>query len=415
MLLVQEFLRTQNFLRLEHHHGVNASFSNDRRKVSLNYDQIASKENDLLAQQCRGLILARPNGEPFHPTPGDHITGETVVVARPFDRFFNHGQQGANAAALLGQPGTRVFEKLDGTLCIVYFDPHQATWHVATRAVPEADRHIDGFKEHTFRSLFELAIRVQLGKSFDAFTQPLVEEMTYCFELTTPYNRVVVEYPEPGVHLLGLRENQTGEEFCPSAINDPHLPKAPSHSCETFEQLLEIVTSRSPTLSEGVVVRGADFTRVKVKNPAWAALSGLKSSAAASPRRLLETILLGRHDDVFPLLPPDLRAKGEHLRDRLDLASCGINGAFENYRSVAKDLARRQKDGNERKEFALLCQRYKRWMPPFMERYIGRCGDFFDFVQKKKDPATGTWTDSFLDALLEVITSDRVFPADGDR
>ncbi len=200
--LVVEYLRTHSAADLLAAHGVKLSSGTRGYKASLNYDQLQAKDSDPLACECRGLILATPDGRPL---PTDGVVGETIVMARPMDRFFNHGA-GAAPAVDIEHPESRVFEKLDGTLCIVYWDQHAREWCVATRAVCDADRTIDGFGEHTFRTLFEHALREHVGLSFDAFTEKLFSLWTYCFELTTPQNRIVVDNRESKVHCLAIRD-----------------------------------------------------------------------------------------------------------------------------------------------------------------------------------------------------------------
>src|SRR5215472_2256731 len=103
MLLVQEYLETHTLGDLARDHGVYASFSKSGYKFSLNYDQIEAKESDPLAQQCRGLILATPDGQPVvgQRTPDGKIDrtgtviGKTKILAYPMNRFFNYGQSAA--------------------------------------------------------------------------------------------------------------------------------------------------------------------------------------------------------------------------------------------------------------------------------------------------------------------------------
>ena len=129
MLLVQEYLKTHTFGDLIKDHGVYPSFSKSGRKFSLNYDQIEAKENDPLAQECRGLILAPVDGQPVYceldlngKRHYENVgPGETVILAYPMKRFFNHGQ-GSAAEINWHDPKLAVLEKLDGTLCIVYHD-----------------------------------------------------------------------------------------------------------------------------------------------------------------------------------------------------------------------------------------------------------------------------------------------------
>ena len=100
MLLVQQYLMHRTFGQLEKEHGVYASFSRDGKKWSLNYDQIEAREDDPLAQECRGLILACADHKPMYcrlDAQGkrhyeEMSAGSTVVIAYPLRRFFNAGQ-----------------------------------------------------------------------------------------------------------------------------------------------------------------------------------------------------------------------------------------------------------------------------------------------------------------------------------
>jgi hypothetical protein len=83
-------------------------------------------------------------------------------MALPMGRFFNYGQ-GAAAAVDLDSTETRFCEKLDGTLCIMYWDRHLGVWSVATRSVPDADLPMDGFGNQTFADLFWKAFKASGG------------------------------------------------------------------------------------------------------------------------------------------------------------------------------------------------------------------------------------------------------------
>lgn len=392
---VQRYLLTRSLDDLARDHGVYASLSADGRKASLTYDQIEAKESDALACQCRGLVLARADGEVFAKGAPP---GETRVLARPFDRFFNHGQHGADAAAMLGKPGTRVCEKVDGTLCIVYFDDLQGRWHVATRSVPEADKPINGFagstdKPMSFRDLFELALKDSHALAFDDFAAHLEPSTTYLFELATPYNMVLVRYESCGLHFLGARLRD-GTERPPSDFAHLPTPHAPSYPCDTMEALVALVSSRPPTDSEGVVVVDAAFRRVKVKSPAYVALHGLKDSVANSPRRLMELILLGREDDTFPMLPKLVREHGEMLRAQYAFTLRRMDDAYERLLAEATG-------DNPRKAFALAVQRDGLSIAPMMARYTGQCASFRAWVDGRRQ-GDGSWPDGFLDTLMAI-------------
>ena len=399
MLPVQRFLRWGSFTDLAAAHGLYASFSGDRRKCSLNYDMIEAREDDALASQCRGLILARVGHTPF-PVGEFEAVGETIVVARPFDRFFNHGQNGADAGALLGRAGTRVFEKIDGTLCILYFDAYRGQWCVATRSVPDADRTVDGFADHTFRSLFEVAVDDGLAMSWAHFTSLLGRPYTYCFELTSPRaGSGVVNYGDAHrLHLLAVRDIDSGFEVCPSTFN-MSIPVATSHALSSVEAMRSMVEGRQPREAEGVVVRGfgrlanGSFPRVKVKSSAYVAAHGLSSDVGASPRNLLRVILSGQWDDVGPLCRKHLREHGDALVVNLAAWSQVTNTAFSHLNAQT---------GGDRKAFAIAVQMAGLPIAPMMAMWTEQATDARAWVDSRK--VKGEWSDAFLDSLATMLT-----------
>lgn len=198
-LIVQDFLMVHSAAWLREEHGVKLRWSNQRLGVfTLNYDQIEVRDSDPLSQQCRGLILRAHDASVFGRE--DKPIGLTSIVARPFDRFFNHGTE---ACADVDFGHARFYEKIDGTLCIVHYD--EGAWHVATRSVPDADVVIAGMTGLTFRGLFERVAGGKLGRG-------LRTDCTYLFELKAAENQVVCAYPQEQVWLLGVRETQSGVE-----------------------------------------------------------------------------------------------------------------------------------------------------------------------------------------------------------
>lgn len=110
-LLVQDYLLTHTFAELRAEHGVKFRPSACGRKVSMNYDMIEAHDSNKIAQECRGLVLAKVDNSVF--VGESEIIGETKVLARPFHRFFNLGQDAA-AKIDFNDPETRFYEKLDG-------------------------------------------------------------------------------------------------------------------------------------------------------------------------------------------------------------------------------------------------------------------------------------------------------------
>ena len=404
MLLVQEFLQNHTLKELQEKHGVYCRFSKSGHKASFNYDQIEAKENDPLAQECRGLILALEDSDKIRPTignlqlPSDNlILGKTKVLGYPMRRFFNYGQ-GAAANINWSDPNLAVLEKLDGTLCIVYHDPFIDQWCVATRSVSEADLLMDN-GIFTFRTLFEKALFDTTGLSFDEYVAKLDKGITYCFELTTPYNRVVVEYKNNGITLLAMRELTSLQEISFNELKDLYgVPVVQAHTYTSVEDIVNWVSSLNPLEHEGVVVRDSNFNRIKVKNAGYIAYNKLHDRLGSSERNLMEFILLETDDDIISALAPEIGQNMVKLKEGLQKALIKYDSV---YHLIQGNLETFGLKGNK-KEFAIRISTNHKdmWHAPFFQMFDGKASNMKDFIQKNKKD--GTWGDSFLDKILQL-------------
>jgi T4 RnlA family RNA ligase len=404
MLLVQKYLETHTFGDLARDHGVYASFSKSGHKFSLNYDQIEAKESDPLSQETRGLILSAEDGKFFlsqavvvnGKLSYDLVSpGQTRVLAYPMNRFFNHGQ-GSAAEINWHDPNLAVLEKLDGTLTIVYWDPFTNLWCVATRSVSEADLIMDNGL-FTFRTLFEKALYDTTGGlPFDQFAALLDKGYTYCFELTTPYNRIVVAYPECRITMLAARKMSSLKEVDPREVKIDVIPVVQAHTYTSVQELVDWVSSLNPMEHEGVVVRDGDYNRIKVKNAAYVAYNKVRDALATSPRNMVELILLEKDDDVIPMLP-------EEIVKNLQKIKVGIQSVIKVHDAAYLE-AKAQADAimpNDKKTFAILITKNKDlWTAPFFNMFDGKSANMRDFI--KKNCKDGSWGNSFLDKMLEL-------------
>jgi len=410
MLLVQKFLENKTFGDLIKEHGVYASFSKSGHKFSLNYDQIEAKESDPLAQECRGLILSAPDGKSFlHDAvivngKLSYVSicpGQTKILAYPMKRFFNHGQ-GSAAEVDWKDPNLAILEKLDGTLCIVYHDPFTDKWCVATRAVSEADLIMDNGL-FTFRSLFEKAFEETTGFSFNSPIGDLNKNYTYCFELTTPYNRIVVNYLTNGVTLLAVRDLLSLEELNPRHVISidliPGMPVVQAHTYTSVEELVNWVSSLNPMEHEGVVVRDSQYNRIKVKNAAYVAYNKVRDVLGSSERNCLEFVLLEKDDDVAQFLPEEINKNMARIKEALKIVIKNHDDAYQAAWTEANAKA-----PGDKKTFAILITKNKSlWTAPFFQMFDGKATNMRDFINKNRKD--GTWSSGFLDKLLEFSKS----------
>lgn len=383
MLNVQTYLLNHSLSDLKINHGINFRWSlKNPNKISLNYDQLEAKDDDILAQECRGLVLKRING----PCSDDVVFGNSIVFARPMNRFFNFGQ---STASKIDVDSISFFEKLDGTNSILYFDQDLKKWSMATRSVPDADLFVDG-TSYTFRDLFDKALEYETVKSSSLFYYKLDTNLTYIFELCTPYNQIVVPYRNFQLFLLAVRNTVTGEEYNIEDFKHLTIPLAPKYNLNSLNEMISFVNSRNPSEHEGIVICDKFFNRNKVKNPAYMALNKIRDSVAKSPRAMLEVILLEKEDDIIPMLPPALQSDLLSLKEK-----------YISYISYTEKLYK-ELYHNDRKTFALrIKEKCPYNMSYFMSRYMNKVSSLRKWINSHK--INNEWPNSILDNLLELM------------
>lgn len=267
LLITEYFLSGKTPQDLEAEYGVGHRWHPRYPNLLLvKYSQIDSPMGEKIVQECRGLILDRDNG--FRP------------VNRPFGKFFNYGEGHAED---IDWGTARVQEKMDGSLCTIWF--YQGEWHVSTTGSPDAGGGVGDFP-FSFRELFWRTFQ-ELG-----YEVPREHERDLCFmfELTSKYNRIVVVHDQPALTLLAVRSRVDGSELDPNLFQGRY--KVVQHfPLSSFKEVLGTFPSLDPIRQEGYVVVDGNFNRVKVKHPGYVALHHLKEGATT--KNFLEIIRSG--------------------------------------------------------------------------------------------------------------------------
>lgn len=299
-LAVQEYLRVHGLEALCERFAIRAKRHEAHPNlVHLKYSQIESPMGETVVQQCRGIVLDE--------------SAEWAAVCVPYFKFFNHGE--GHAASIDWSTAT-VYEKLDGTLCCLYF--YEDEWHVSTTGTPDASGPVGGDSQ-TFRDLFW---ETWGGLSYEF---PCCKKATYLFELMTPLNRVVVPHASSRLVLHGVRSRPTLREHDPRWI--AHLHDWECVRTFPFGSLAAVVeqaNNLSPLESEGYVVCDAQFNRVKVKGSQYVALAHAKDRL--TERGMLDLVRVNEGSEFlayFPELAAEYdrqKARYESLIDRIGLA-----------------------------------------------------------------------------------------------
>lgn len=175
---------------------------------------------------CRGLI----------------VRADDTVHARPFPKFFNLGEM----ASLPALP-YRVFDKLDGSLGIVYEHPDGEP-AVATRGSFTSDQ-----------ALWATAWLRANPDYLRAARFAIVDGVTLLCEIIYPNNRIVIDYADKAdLTLLAAIDIATGRDI--------HWDEWPGERAVEYPAVpLEALTNTGATNREGFVILWSDGTRAKAK------------------------------------------------------------------------------------------------------------------------------------------------------
>jgi hypothetical protein len=331
-LLIQDYLRSGKTLEdLVLEHGVYSKITNG--KIALSYDQLEAKNTDPIACECRGLVLEETTYN---------------IVAAPLWRFFNDSQTDLTPKDFDWE-SAKYLSKVDGTLGIIY--AHEDRWYIGTRSRCEADVNIDSL-DITFSGLFDIAV-TEMYKELAPETSMFsvnkkniqdfmscfgkkAKQYTFCFEITSPYNRIVCKYDDIRLTLLMVRNNITFLEEDPKLwLNDRTdlfgLKTPEEFHFNNIQHMIEFIRDSNPEDTEGLVVVDKNFNRIKVKSPQYMAFSKMRDSLSTSIKGCVEVILLGKDDDVVGMMP-DLIA--DRIRKLKPVIQFVMHKAEEEYANI---------------------------------------------------------------------------------
>ena len=347
MLRVQEFIKENvNWRELLSSSPYFIKISDDnmfgRNLVLLKYDQLNSDLGNDIVQECRGLIL-------------DSDTFD--IVSYPFNKFFNYGE---SHAATIDWASAYVTQKLDGSIVKVV-NMGNGNFLISTNGCIDAFKcEVSNDYGTPFKNFGELVME---GFKFYGITEKdfptlFADGFTYIFELTSPWNQVVVKWKETKMNLIGVRDNITCKEIfykdhpLAKVFNTPEI--YPIKSIEDCVKAAE----KLPKNNEGYVVCDKDFNRIKVKSPLYLQLHYMAGNQVWSPSRVMDIIRANEVSEYLAYFPKfkvafdELNAKYLDLIRRVD----GIKVEIDNLRSsgkitTKKELASWVFSDNDRKSF----------------------------------------------------------------
>lgn len=295
-LKIIDFIKTHsNWEELLTSSPYNLTIKRDGKLVLFKYNQISSDFNEEICCEARGLILEE---------------GTWKIVRFAFKKFFNLGE---SFAAKIDWDSAVGSEKLDGSIISVFF--YDGKWRIATNSTINAFKaEINGVGLYkTFGELFESVLPLSTFANYN-------KHRCWTFELVSPYNKIVIDYPETKVYLLSIRNMDSLEELGLDAVEmlaDANGLTVPERYDLNNEADYRKVVEQMPEGHEGIVVRDGNNERVKIKTPLYFELHRLKNNGVLTLEKIVDLI---RENDQYEFLCyfPEYQSIFDDVKEQLD-------------------------------------------------------------------------------------------------
>lgn len=262
--------------------------------VVLNYNQIFSPETDPYVMECRGLILDK----------------EGQVAGRRWNRFFNYGQQ-PDITGKFVFDGATIYEKVDGSTILVWYNRFDMRWEISTRGTAFAE------SEQMFYPTFRQAV---LEDGFGVTEEQFQEYFRYNFDIDYSFvfeycslkNRIVTVYQEPVMYLISVIENHSGEEYHDAGVADlaygmnvhfsQNVQPIARYDFDSMESLLDTAKNLGD-LKEGYVAKDVNGLRIKIKADLYLKVHRIKGEGQLTPKAIASLVAQNEQDEFLAYFP----------------------------------------------------------------------------------------------------------------
>jgi hypothetical protein len=272
--------------------------------VMFKYSQYESDFTNPVVRCCRGSVY------------NIREDGTVKPYLLPFFKFANYGENGADP--IDWNHTLYVRDKLDGSLLKLLKEPDgndlwttNGSFEIGVE-IPEfypatTDEKLS--PPYTFASLRDYALR-----GHEEEIKHLPQMWTFMFELTSPYNKIIVPYRETKLTLLGCRDPQGLEHTPEWAVQNFSLSfETPQvYPLKNIDEVIAYCRSVNTNDREGVVVQDEHFNRIKIKTDHYRSLSLLKGEDHFSDEKIFASIKKESIDDALAAWP-EIRPRTEEI------------------------------------------------------------------------------------------------------
>ena len=310
----------------------------------LNYNLFESDLSNSVVKACRGTIVQVLDDGTVNP------------LCLPFYKFFNWGDVNGDT---IDWSTAKTRLKVDGQLIKMFKYEGQNYW--CTNGSPNVETPLDYTDEkiHNYKELLFEAIRKDLKQPTVAawsddngnfyckdidWVNKVPDGWTLMFELTSPYNRIIVEYKEIKLWFHGARDENGIEhdlEEIAERFGIPYeIPK--QFDFKNFDQAFEAIKNWKGLENEGLVVCDADFHRVKVKCDDYLKVKFIRD--VSTPKGIFWIVISEEYDDLAS--HPEIQELAEKQKDEL-------LEVMNKFRKLHKEITDARSRFEDQKSYAL--------------------------------------------------------------
>lgn len=294
----------------------------DENIVILNYTEMVTFERRWNEQtmSSRGLILDLTDAKD---------NGIIYILARPFEKFFNLGENLDYEKDIDFNKIEAVMEKMDGSLGISYIINGELRFATRGSFTSEQAMKATQIWKEKYSSL----------KYFKMFGG---DALTLLVEIIYPENRIVVDY-SGREELVLLGATQKRHDYSYDAVYQLGdylgLPVAPQYKY-TLQEMIDMKKTISAN-EEGWIVRFANNKRLKIKGDDYLHVHRLLHGV--SDKAKVRAWMTGEMEAYIMMLPEEFRPELEEFSDKLDVVKDALYTLFQTFYEMIEGATTDQK------------------------------------------------------------------------
>ena len=333
------------------------------------YNLFESELVNPIVKACRGSVIDVSDPD------------DVKLICAPYLKFCNYGEF-PEEDAKIDWKSAKIYEKIDGIL--IKACKHNEKMHWFTNGSFElnaplmgcSDKYIEKETDdcETFCDLLAYAIAkighvdIQISENGSrlttegGWTELFPEGCTLCFELVSPKNKIICDYPETKLYWHGYRGENMKERVV-SVINELVVDQ---YYMEEYKFVVDIPKEYSPwevtptvaklmtesfdgSEKEGVVICDKNWHRAKIKSDSYLHLKFMRDVDNVSDKNIFHYILT---DEIDDMVTEGNRHRVEKIKEKVEKFLTNYSFMQEHLKEIYKEC------GENRAAFAKRCSEH---------------------------------------------------------